>query len=412
MPAYDYRGLDKAGKEVKGAREAESEKALRLLLKRDGIFLTRVGKGSKGKGAQSGGLLAKEVDVAAFFERIKAIDIALFTRQLATLTRAAIPLVESLGACVDQVEKPKLRKVLSEIKQDVVEGLSLAGAMAKHPAVFGPIYSNMVKAGEASGTLDEVLVRLAEFTEASVKLRQKIKGAMMYPVIMVVIGGLILTGLFVYVIPEITQIFEDTGQELPWITTALITVSNGLREYWWLFILTFFGVIWGFRRWKNTEKGRVKWDGRKLKFPVFGGLILMISVGRFTKTLATLLRSGVPLLTALDITKEVLENRVLVAVINEAEITVREGGSLATSLKSSGHFPPIVTHMIAIGERSGALEEMLGVVSEAYESQVESKVAGLTSLLEPAMIVGMGITIAIIVFAVLLPILQMSDFAQ
>ncbi len=408
MAVYDYKGLNKAGKEVSGVREAENEKALRQLLKKEGIFLTRVGKGSQ-KGQS---LLATEVDIAQYFERISPTDISVFTRQLATLSKAGIPLVESLGACVDQVEKPKLRKILAKIRQDVSEGTSLAAALAQHPKVFSPIFGNMVRAGEASGTLDQVLLRLAEFSEASVKLTQKIKGAMMYPVIMVGLGGLILIGMFVFVIPQITQIFEDSGQELPFITQMLIGFSHMLRDYWWLSLLLFTISVVSFRKWKVTEKGHQKWDRYRLSFPIFGSLSLMIGVARFTKTLATLLRSGVPLLTALDITKNVLENLTLTAVIDEARKAVKEGASLADPLKRSGHFPPIVVHMVAIGERSGAMEEMLTVVAEAYEAQVEARIAGLTTLLEPIMIVGMGITIAIIVMAVLMPILQLNEFVQ
>ncbi|MSP71609.1 MAG: type II secretion system protein GspF [Myxococcales bacterium] len=408
MPSFDFKGLDKAGKDISGVRDADNEKSLRTMLKRDGIFLTSIGKGSK----KGGGVLATEVDVAAYFERISPSDLAIFTRQLATLTKAGIPLVECIGAVADQVEKPKLRKIIGELKQDVIEGSSLAAAIGKHPEVFSPIFTNMIRAGEASGTLDRVLTQLAEFTEASVKLRNKVFSAMMYPALMVGAGGLLLVGMFVYVIPQITQIFEDTGQELPFLTRLLIGISHAMRDYWWVCMLCAGLSIWGFRKWKRSKKGAVAWDQRKLGFPIIGKLILMIAIARFTKTLATLLRSGVPLLTALEITKNVMENLVLDRVVDEARVAVKEGASLAEPLKRSGRFPPIVTHMVAIGERSGALEEMLTVVSEAYESQVDNRISTMTSLLEPIMIMCMGITIAIIVFAVLMPILQLNDFVQ
>jgi general secretion pathway protein F len=408
VPSYEYKGLNKAGKEVSGVRDADNEKSLRTVLKREGIFLTSVGKGAK----KGGGLLSSEVDFAQYFERVNGTDLAIFTRQLATLTKAGIPLVESIGAVADQVEKPKLRRVVGQIKQDVTEGSSLAAAVAQHPTIFSPIFSNMIRAGEASGTLDRVLLQLAEFTEANVKLKNKLSSAMMYPVLMVGIGGLILTGLFVYVIPQITQIFEDTGQELPVLTRIIIAISHGMRDYWWLAILLTMGTVYSFRRWKRSPKGAVSWDRRKLAFPIFGPLLLMIAVSRFTKTLATLLRSGVPLLTALEITKNVLENHVLTAIVEEARVSVKEGSNLAEPLKRSGRFPPLVTTMMAIGERSGALEEMLGVVSDAYETQVDNRISTLTSLLEPLMILGMGIVIALIVFAVLMPILQLNEFVQ
>lgn len=408
MAAFEYRGLNKAGKEVKGVRDADNEKSLRSSLKREGIYLTKVGKGK----VKGGAGLSKEIDFAQYFEKIKPTDVAILTRQLATLVKAGIPLVEALGAVTEQIEKPKLRRIISKIKQDVSEGSTLAHAVSKHPDAFSPLFPNMIRAGEASGTLDSVLSRLAEFTEASVKLRQKVKGAMMYPIIMVVVGGLILTGMFIYVIPQITQIFADTGMELPLVTRMVIGMSDILRDYSIIMVILMIGSIWGFRRWKKTEKGATTWDRLKLKFPVFGPLFLMIGVARFTKTLATLLRSGVPLLTALDICKAVLENRVLVAVVEDTRVSVKEGANLADPLKRSGRFPTMVTHMIAIGERSGALDEMLEVVAESYESQVENRISGLTTLLEPIMIVGMGITVAIIVFAVLMPILQMNEFIQ
>lgn len=408
MPAFEFHGLSRAGKEIKGVRDADSEKALRALLKREGIFLTRVGKGPK-KGQ---GLLSTEVDIGQYFEKVKPLDVAIFTRQLATLVRAGIPLVEALAATAEQTEKPKLRKILGQLRQDVSEGSSLAAAVNKHPEAFTPVFPNMIRAGEASGTLDAVLLRLAEFTESSVKLRQKISSAMMYPIVMVGLGGLILVGLFVYVIPQITQIFEDTGAELPVLTRLLIAFSGLLRGYWWLMIIVGIGGVYFFRRWKKTPKGHAKLDRFLLKAPIVGALILMIGTSRFTRTLATLLRSGVPLLTALDITKNVLGNQSLINVVAEAQVIVKEGGNLADPLKRSGFFPPLVTHMIAVGERSGALEEMLTVVSDAYETQVENRISGLTSLLEPVMIVGMGITIAIIVFAVLMPILQLNEFVQ
>jgi general secretion pathway protein F len=408
VPAFEFHGLSRAGKEIKGVRDADSEKALRALLKREGIFLTRVGKGPK-KGQ---GLLSTEVDIGQYFEKVKPLDVAIFTRQLATLVRAGIPLVEALAATAEQTEKPKLRKILGQLRQDVSEGSSLAAAVNKHPEAFTPVFPNMIRAGEASGTLDAVLLRLAEFTESSVKLRQKISSAMMYPIVMVGLGGLILVGLFVYVIPQITQIFEDTGAELPVLTRLLIGFSGLLRGYWWLMIIVAIGGVYFFRRWKKTPKGHAKLDRFLLKAPIVGALILMIGTSRFTRTLATLLRSGVPLLTALDITKNVLGNQSLINVVAEAQVIVKEGGNLADPLKRSGFFPPLVTHMIAVGERSGALEEMLTVVSDAYETQVENRISGLTSLLEPVMIVGMGITIAIIVFAVLMPILQLNEFVQ
>ncbi len=407
MPVFEYKGIDKGGKEVKGVKEADSEKSLRQMLKKDGVFVSKISQGK-----ESGGALSAEVDFQQMFEKITPADVAIFTRQLATLIKAKIPLSDALSACVDQVEKPKLRKILAKLKTDVNEGSSFADSLEDYQEVFGPLFANMVRAGEASGMLEEVLLRLTEFTEGSVKLRQKISSAMMYPIIMVVVGALILSGFCAYVIPQITQIFQDTGQDLPTVTKIIIAISDALREWWWLFILSVVVPIIFFRRWKKTPKGKMTWDRISLKIPIFGPLALMIDVSRFTKTLATLLSSGVPLLVALDITKNVLGNAELMQAVENTKIAVKEGAPLALPLKQSGKFPMMVVHMIAVGEKSGALEEMLKVVAESYESQVENRISRLTTMLEPLMIVGMGATIAIIVFAILLPILKMNSFVQ
>jgi general secretion pathway protein F len=407
MPAYEYRGIDKRGKNVKGTLDADNERQLRQLLKQRGVLLTKIGKGAQGQG-----LLSQEVDFNALFEKITPQDIALFTRQLATLVKARIPLSDALAACVEQVEKPKLKKIVSKLRTDVNEGLSFAHSLEQFEDVFGGLYSNMVRSGEASGKLDQVLMRLSEFTESSVKLRQKISSAMMYPMIMVGVGSLILIGLFVGVIPQITKIFEDSGQTLPTITTVIIAISHALQDYWYVFVLSFMLGSFVFRRYIKTPTGHERWDALKLRFPVFGNLFLLVGVARFTKTLSTLLASGVPLLTALNITKNVLGNVILERVVERACVAVKEGAPLASPLKESGRFPTMVVHMISIGERSGALEEMLDVVADNYESQVEAQVSRLTTLLEPIMIVGMGFVIVVILFAVLLPILQMNDFVQ
>jgi general secretion pathway protein F len=397
-----------AAKKVKGTMEADSPKMLRQLLKQRGIYVTQIGAGRKS--GQS--ILSAEVDFAELFEKVTPQDISIFTRQLATLVKARIPLTDSLAACVEQVDKPKLKKILVRIRSDVNEGVSFAQALDKYRDVFGPLYSSMVRSGEASGTLDAVLVRLAEFSEASVKLRQSISSAMMYPLIMISVGSLILTGLFIFVIPQITQIFADTGQVLPLVTRIIIGISHFLQDYAILVVFMLGAMYWLFKRYIKKDSGRRKWDKVKLKIPVFGELFLLVDLSRFTKTLATLLKSGVPLLTALDITKNVLGNQILLESVEDARVAVKEGHALATPLKESGRFPPMLVHMISVGERSGALEEMLGVVAETYENQVENKVSRLTTLLEPLMIVFMGATIGVIVFAVLMPILQMNEFVQ
>jgi general secretion pathway protein F len=407
MPVFEYKALTSGGKSIQGLREADSPKTLRATLRRDGVFLTEVLGEQQVKAQQ-----AREVSVKRWvFGRVGAQDLAIATRQLAVLVHAGIPLVEALTALVDQVEHERLKRVLGDVKQRVNEGASLADALGMHPAVFGPLFVNMIRAGEHSGALDVVLVRLAEFTESQARLRSKIAGTMAYPAAMVVIGSVIMMILFTVVIPKITRIFENTSATLPWYTHALIATSTFVSRWWWAIVIAAIAGIYGFFRWKRTPAGRARWDRFVLKLPVFGPLVRQIAIGRFTRTLSTLLKSGVPLLTAMDIVKNVLGNTRLSDVVEQARDSIREGESIAAPLKRSGEFPPLVYHMVAIGERSGALEEMLANVAGAYEDQVETTVGALTSLLEPAMIVGMGVVVGFIVFSVLMPILQINNLA-
>ncbi len=405
MPVFEYKALTAAGKTVQGLREADSPKTLRANLRREGVFLTDV----VGE-AQAKALEKREVSVRRWFlGRVGPRELSVATRQLAVLAHAGIPLVESLTALVDQVEHERLKRVLSDVKQRVNEGASLADALQAHPRVFSTLYVNMIRAGESSGALEIVLVRLADFTESQARLRSKIAGTMAYPIAMMLIGSLIMGVLFTVVIPKITQIFENTNATLPWYTLVTIGVSSFMAHYWWAVVLTLVAAAWGLARWRHTPAGRAAWDRWVLRAPVFGPIVRQVAIGRFARTLSTLLKSGVPLLTALDIVKNILGNVRLAEVVDQARDAIREGESIAAPLKRSGEFPPLVHHMVAIGERSGALEEMLGNVADAYEDQVETTVAALTSLLEPVMIVGMGAVVAFIVFSVLMPILQINN---
>ncbi len=407
MPVFEYRALNTAGKSVQGLREADSAKTLRSTLRREGVFLTEV-VGQKQADAQA----SRDVNVRRWvLGRITAEDLAIATRQLAVLVHAGIPLVEALTALVEQVEKEKFKRVLGDVKQRVNEGSTLGDALGAHPRVFGDLFVNMIRAGEQSGALEVVLVRLADFTESQARLRSKIMGTMAYPVLMMLIGSLVLGVLFTVVIPRVTKIFQDTKATLPWMTRFLIGFTSIVTQWWWVFLLLLVAGIWGFLRWRATPAGRARWDRFVLTVPVFGRLARIIAIGRFARTLSTLLKSGVPLLVSMDIVKNVVGNVRLAEVIEQARDAIREGESIAAPLKRSGEFPPLVHHMVAIGERSGALEEMLANVASAYEAQVDTTVSALTSLLEPIMIVAMGAVVAFIVFSVLMPILQLNTLA-
>jgi len=407
MAVFEFRGvLASSGKSVRGVRDAENAKVLRTALRRDGIMLTlATEEAAKSK-------KTRDIDLLKFFRRIGTADIAVMTRQLATLVRAGIPLVDSIAALVDQVEKEELKRVLTVVREKLNEGTSFAKTLEQHPKAFPPIFVNMVAAGEASGTLEQVLERLADFMESQARLRAKVTAALAYPVLMALIGTLLISVLMVAVVPKVTAIFESLDRALPWYTQVLIGVSNFAAGYWWLIILLFAGGTWWFRRWRKTPAGRMKWDTFCLRAPIAGRLLRMLAVARFAKTLATLLAAGVPLLKAMDIVKNVLGNARLEKVIEEATGSIREGESIADPLRRSGQFPPIVTHMIAVGEKSGQLEQMLESVANSYDSQVETNVQALTSLLEPLMIVVMGAAVGFIAFSIMMPLIQMNEFVQ
>ncbi len=408
MPIYEYKGVRKSdGKNIKGVLDAEGERSLRSALKRDGVLITSLREKGKGRAGST------DVDFKKMlFQRVSKMDIALATRQLATLTRSGISLVESLSAVIDQIDKPDLKDALTDVRDQVNQGMSLSDAFGRHPRFFDGLYCNMVNAGEQSGTLEAVMGRLAEFIEAQNKLKSKVTAAMAYPGFMALMGSVIIGVMMIVVVPKVTSIFDNFGKELPWYTVALINISNFTRDFWWLIIIVVVATVVGFRKWKQSEKGIMKWHSFVLKAPIFGSLMMMIAISRFSKTLSTLLASGVPVLTAMDITKGVLGNVVLEKVIIEASSSIREGESIAEPLKASGRFPPIVTHMIAVGERSGQLEHMLENVSNAYDAQVDTRITALTSLLEPLMIVIMGVVAGGIAAAILMPLIQMNEFIQ
>lgn len=406
MAVFEYKGiLVASGKPVKGVRDAENAKALRAALRKDGIMLTAATEEQAAKEKAK-----REIQLFAFASRPSTTDVAVMTRQLATLIGAGIPLFESLNALIEQVEKESLKKVLTQVREQVREGTSFAKALEGHPSVFPPLYVNMVRAGEASGTLEGVLNRLTLFMENQAKLVGKVTAALAYPALMAVIGTGLISVLMVAVVPNVTGIFASMDQALPWYTALLIGMSEFAASYWWLVILALIGAVYGFRRWLRTPKGRLRWDTFVLGAPIFGKLIQMLSIARFARTLATLLSSGVALLSAMDIVRSVLGNAALEKVVADAIGSIREGQSIADPLKRSGRFPPIVIHMIAIGERSGQLEAMLENVADAYDSAVETRVQVLTSLLEPLMIVLMGGAVAFIAISILMPLIQMSSF--
>ncbi len=411
MAVFEYKGFNTEGKNIAGIIDADSPKTARIKLRKSGVYPTEVLEGA-GTGRQTPSFVTVNLKGFQRGERVKLLDLSVTTRQLATLLAANLPLMESLSALVDQVNQKELKKIIASIREQVREGSSLASALKLHPRVFSDVYVNMVHAGETSGSLDVMLLRLADFLEHQVKLRNQLIATFTYPIFMLVIGGLILFGLITFVVPKVTAIFEEMHQALPLPTVVLINISHFLSNYWWLFLLAglVFAVV--IERHMTTAKGREQYDHLMMHLPILGRITLLVALSRFTRTLSTLLMSGVPLLTALDVVKNVVHLAPLANAIEQARENVREGQSLAEPLRKSGLFPAMITHMIAIGEKSGELEPMLIKVSEAYDNEVETTITTFTALLEPVMILVMGVMILFIVMAVLLPIFELSQVVR
>ena len=410
MAIYEYKALNRAGANVAGIIDADNPKAARSKLRKQGIFPTDIAE--QKRGATKGRGLSTEVDLAQYFERVTAKDVAAMTGQLSTLVGANIPIVEALTALIDQVEKPKLERILRDLREKVNQGATLAEALRDHGDVFPPLYVNMVGAGEQSGALETVLQRLTDYTEAQVALRGKIVTALTYPALMGGVSGLIIIGLFVGVIPRIKRVFDSMDTALPTITQVVIAISDFFIGSWYIPLLLTIASVFAFRRWVATDAGRTKWHSILLRTPILGTVNRKVAVSRFCRTMSTLLDSGVPILTAVGIVKTVVGNDIIAAAISGAGKNIAEGQSIAEPLKASGQFPPLVTHMITIGEKTGELEPMLGKVADAYDQEVERTLEGLTSILEPVMIVVMGGIVAVVALSILLPMLNMSAIAR
>ena len=404
MAIYNYKGLNKSGSEVKGVINVEGMSAAKARVRSMGIMLIDIKE-------QTTGSMKKNSNFS-FGNGVNINDLSLMTRQLATLLRAKIQVVEAFTALVDQTENPNLKITLSEIRQKVNEGSSLAKALSDYPKIFDNVYINMVDAGETSGTLEVVLLKLADFTEGQVKLKNKIKGAMTYPVIMMCAGGGMIGIIFVFVIPKLTKIFISMKKTLPLQTQICIWISNFLIGYWWLLLIAAIGGWISFKKYIATAEGKSKYDSLILKLPVISEIVTMINVSRFCSTLATLLQSGVPILVSMKIVSNLISNVHMKKAIDDSRQSVSEGASLTGPLIRSELFPPMVTHMIKLGEKSGELEPMLQIVAENYEEQVNSKLSGLTSILEPIMMVMMGVVVAFIIFSVVVPLIDINSVAR
>ncbi len=406
MPIFEYQGLNTTGKNVKGIVDAESIRAAKLKLKKEGLFVTQL-TDKKKKATQS---RSKGSPAQKSRKKVPVSDLALMTRQLSTLIKANIPLVDALSAVADQIENPTLSEAMSDIKNMVNEGSPLYKALLKYNNIFDTIYTSMCEAGEMSGSLDIILLRLAEFTESQNQLRSKVKGALTYPVIMLAVTMSLLVFLFVFVIPKIVVVFESFPElKLPFVTLVTIGISNVLINYWFVFLGVGIASWLFFTQWKSTPEGKRRWDQIQLQMPLFGEMNRMVAVSRFTRTLSTLLTGGVPMIAAMQTVRNVVDNDIIAEAIDQAKDNISEGESIAGPLKKSNQFPPIVIHMISIGEKTGDLENMLTHVSEAFEFQVKNKIETLTGLMGPVVLVIMGLAIGVIVFAVMIPMFELTN---
>lgn len=404
MPIFEYRGLDARGKDVRGIIDADTPRLARTKLKKTGVFPTEVQETmTERRGSR------RDLSLTYWIKRVRIQDVSVMTRQLATLVGAGLALVPALNSLTNQVENPTLKKVVSQIRERVKEGSSLSDALREFPRVFSNLYVNMVAAGESSGALDIVLIRLADFTENQVKLRNRVLAALIYPILMVFLASAAVAFLMIRVVPRILELFEDWGRALPLPTVILLDITSFFKTYGWVVLLGLVGALLVTLFYFRTERGRFFFDRLILRVPIFGRLTRIIATTRFSRTLGTLLASSIPLLRAMNIVKNIVNNRVIAEAIENSQESIVEGQSIAAPLARSGVFPPMVTDMIAIGENSGQLEHMLLKVSDAYDNQIETTVSGLTSILEPFLILIMGGVVLFIVLAVLLPIFEMNQ---
>ena len=404
MAVFEYRALDARGRKQKGIIDANSEVQARTKLRSMGKFPVSITLTSR-ELSQSDGR-RRSLDL---FRRVKSQEVTLMTRQLATLLGAGIPLVQALESLMAQTRNSMLKKVIAQIKGAVNEGNSLTNALGEHPRIFSSVFINMVRAGEASGTLDIVLERLADFSEKRDELQGRFRAALVYPIFMAVIGTAILFVLITYIVPNITQVFADMNRVLPLPTLFLIALSEVLKIYWWVLLIFIGAIVAGLRFVIGKPSGKRAWDYVKLKVFILGPVHQKVVLARFSSTLGSLLESGVGLLMSMQIVQALVDNVHISNVIDEAMEQIRKGQSMTVALSASEWFPPMFIQMIAVGEQSGNLEAMLKKVSKAYEREVETAILGMTALIEPLMIVAMGLAVGFIVLSILLPIFEMNQ---
>jgi general secretion pathway protein F len=409
MPVYDYTALDPKGKTISGIIDADGAVAARQKIRAAGNFPVNL------KEVQDGTTEKRDrhkFSLSQYFKRVRPAEVATMTRQLSTLIGAGFPLVSAMDTLIAQFPSPGLKKTIAKIKSAIVEGNSFADALGSFPSVFSPIYVNMVRAGETSGTLEIVLDRLADITENQEALKNRVVTAMIYPLLIMLIGLLIMSFLFIYVIPNITSIFTDMQQDLPLPTQILIGISTAFKSYWWVMVVALIAALVGFQQMRKSDKGRHWSDRVILKLPMAGSLAGKLAAAGFARTLGSLLDNGVSMLPSLEIVKNIVGNVHIAEAIDGAAVEVGKGQALGKTLEATEVFPPIAIQMIQVGEQSGDLEEMLGKVADVFEKEVETTVMRMTALLEPIMVLIMAGMVLFIVLSIFLPILEMRTLVR
>jgi general secretion pathway protein F len=405
MPVYEYKALNAGGKSVSGIIDAESASAARQKLRSTSIFPVSIHEVEQSAMHKE----ANRRKGIRLFERIRPAEVSMMTRQLATLLEAGFPLVSGIETLIPQIASPAFKKVMSKVKISIVEGSGFADALAIYPGVFPPLFINMIHAGESSGTLEIVLDRLADIAEKQQALTSRIRAKLAYPVFMSIFGALTLFFLLTVIVPSITKIFEDMNKLLPLPTRLMIGTSDFLQSFWWCFLILAIGIALFYRRLKKTDKGRHWLSKVALSLPLAGELVRKLAVARFSRTLGSLLENGVTLLTALGIVKNIVGNVLIAETIETAIESVGKGQGLGVSLGENSPFPYLSIQMILVGEQTGELESMLHKVADIFENEAEASVMSMTSLIEPAMILFMGVVIGFIVLSIMLPILEMNQ---
>ncbi len=410
MPIFEYKAFTPTGETKIGILDADSPREARIKLRKENIHVVEIRSADEKPQTLRQKIQRRKVSAqSAFGGKRRLDDVATVTRQMATLLAAGIPLTETLRAIIEQAENKKIEMVFREVREKINQGAGLADALAMHPQYFSELYINMIRAGEASGNLDIVLRRVAEFLAAQRRWRKKVGAALTYPVVLVIFGVVIVMFLMTFVVPKITSALSQQGKILPLPTRVLISISDITANYWWVFILVVAGIIWAIEKFYRSNRGRLLIDGLLLRIPIFGSLMLKQGVARFATTFSTLLKSGVPVVNCLDVSKKIVNNRVLEDVIALIKDRIVEGTDIATPMKMSGKFPPMVGYMVAVGEQSGQLEKILDQIADAYEEEVDVSTQKVTSTLEPILIAIVATVVAFIVLSIIWPILEMSN---